>query len=80
VRGTCDVSPEEEKEGYGGKDSQKRGVLSLKRKSERVMNDENSESMEPVGEVGVSTCVSRREPGGFCLSKVLLPHSLADSN
>ena len=57
-----------------------KGVLSLKRKSERVMNDENSESMEPVGEVGVSTCVSRREPGGFCLSKVLLPHSLADSN
>jgi len=27
--GICGVSPEEEKEGYGGKDSQKRKVLSL---------------------------------------------------
>jgi len=27
--GICGVSPEEEKEGYGGKDLQKRKVLSL---------------------------------------------------
>jgi len=31
------VSPEEEKEGYGGKELQKRKVLSLECKSERVM-------------------------------------------
>jgi len=29
VRGICGVSPEEEKEGYDGKDLQKRKVLSL---------------------------------------------------
>jgi len=29
VRGICGVSPEEEKEGYGGEDLQKREVLSL---------------------------------------------------
>jgi len=31
------VSPEEEKAGYGGTDLQKRKVLSLERKSDRVM-------------------------------------------
>jgi len=31
------VSPEEEKEGYGGKELQKRKVLSLECKSEGVM-------------------------------------------
>jgi len=30
VRGICGVSPEEEKEGYGGKEMQKKNVLSLK--------------------------------------------------
>ena len=35
--GICGVSPEEETEGYGGKDLQKRKVLSLEWKSEGVM-------------------------------------------
>ena len=35
--GICGVSPGEEKEGYGGKDLQKRKVLSLEWKSEGVM-------------------------------------------
>jgi len=39
------------KEGYGGKDLQKRKVLSLEWKSEGVMDDESGESMEPMGEV-----------------------------
>ena len=34
--------------GYGGKDLQKRKVLSLEWKSERVMDDESGESMEPM--------------------------------
>ena len=40
------VSPDEEKEGYGGKDLQKRKVLSLEWKNEGVMDDESGESME----------------------------------
>ena len=34
--------------GYGGKDLQKRKVLSLEWKSEEVMDDDSSESMEPM--------------------------------
>ena len=37
--------------GYGGKDLQKRKVLSLEWKSEGVMGDESGESMEPMEEV-----------------------------
>ena len=37
--------------GYGGKDLQKRKVLSLEWKSEGVMDDESGESMEPKEEV-----------------------------
>ena len=37
--------------GYGGKDLQKRKVLSLEWKSEGVMDDESGESMEPTKEV-----------------------------
>ena len=33
--------------GYGGKDLQKRKVLSLEWKSKGVMDDESGESMEP---------------------------------
>ena len=40
VRGIHGVSHEEDKEGYGGKDLQKRKVLSLEWKSEWVMDDE----------------------------------------
>ena len=36
--------------GYGGKDLQKRKVLSLEWKSEGVMDDESGESMEPMEE------------------------------
>ena len=36
--------------GYGGKDLQKRKVLGLEWKSERVMDDESGESMEPMEE------------------------------
>ena len=36
---------------YGGKDLQKRKVLSLERKSEGVMDDESGESMESMEEV-----------------------------
>jgi len=39
------VSPEEEKEGYDGKDLQKRKVLSIEWKSEELMDDESGESM-----------------------------------
>ena len=39
------------KEGYGGKDSQKRKVLSMKWKSEGVIDDESGESMEQMEEV-----------------------------
>ena len=49
--GICGVSPEEEKEGCGGKDSQKRKVLSLDWKSEGVMDKESGESMEPMEEL-----------------------------
>ena len=45
------VSPEEEKVGYGGKDLQKRKVLSLEWKSEGVMDDESGVSMELMEEV-----------------------------
>ena len=37
--------------GYGGKDLQKRKVLSLEWKSEGMMDDESGESMEPMEEV-----------------------------
>jgi len=37
--------------GYGGKDLQKRKVLSLEWKSEGVMDDESGELMEPMEEV-----------------------------
>ena len=37
--------------GYGGKDLQKRKVLSLEWKSEGAMDDESGESMEPMEEV-----------------------------
>ena len=36
---------------YGGKDLQKRKVLSLEWKSEGVTDDESGESMEPMEEV-----------------------------
>jgi len=45
------VSPGDEKVGYGGKDLQKRKVLSLEWKSEGVMDDESGESMELMEEV-----------------------------
>jgi len=45
------VSPGEEMVGYGGKDLQKRKVLSLEWKSEGVIDDESGESMEPMKEV-----------------------------
>jgi len=44
-------SPGEEQVGYGGKDLQKRKVLSLEWKSVGVMDDESGESMEPMEEV-----------------------------
>jgi len=45
------VSPEEEKVGYGGKDLQRRKVLSLEWKSEGVVDNESGESMELMEEV-----------------------------
>ena len=45
------VSPGEEMVGYGGKDLQKRKVLSLEWKSEGVMVDESGELMELVEKV-----------------------------
>jgi len=45
------VSPEEEKVGYGGKDLQKRKVLSLEWKTEGVIDDESGELMELTEEV-----------------------------
>jgi len=45
------VSPEEEKVGYGGKDLQKKKVLSLEWKSGGVMYDESGELMELMEEV-----------------------------
>ena len=51
IRGIRGVSPEEEKVGYGGKDLQKRKVLSLECKSEGVMDDESGELMELMEEV-----------------------------
>jgi len=46
VRGIHGVNPEEEKVDYGGKDLQKRKVLSLEWKSRGVMDDESGELME----------------------------------
>jgi len=46
VRGVHGVSPEDEDEGYGGKDLLKRKVLSLECKSEEVMDDKSGESIE----------------------------------
>ena len=43
--------------GYGGKDLQKRKVLSLEWKSEEVMDDESGESMEPMGEAELERLV-----------------------
>jgi len=51
VRRIHGVSTEEEKVGYGGKDLQKRKVLSLEWKSEGVMDDESGELMELMEEV-----------------------------
>ena len=51
TRGIRGVSPEEEKVGYGGKDLQKRKVLSLEWKSEGVMDDESGELMELMEEM-----------------------------
>jgi len=45
------VSPEEEKKNYDGKDLQKRKILSLEWKSERVMDDESGKSMESMEQV-----------------------------
>jgi len=45
------ISLEEEKESYGGKDLQKRKLLSLEWKSEGVMDDESRELMELMEEV-----------------------------
>jgi len=55
VRRIRGVSPEEEKEGYGGKKLSKRKVSSLERKSEGVMDDESGdgESMKPMEEVSL---------------------------
>ena len=50
-RGICGVSAEEEKEGYGRKDLQKRKVLSLEWKSKGVMDNECGESMELIEEM-----------------------------
>ena len=44
VRGVRWVSPEEEK-GYGRKDLQKMKILSIKWKSEGVMDDDSGESV-----------------------------------
>ena len=40
---------------YGGKDLQKRKVLSLEWKSEGVMDDESGESMEPMEQVQIKS-------------------------
>jgi len=45
------LSSEEEKVGYGGKDLQKRKVLSLEWKNEGVMDDGSGELMELMEEV-----------------------------
>ena len=49
--GNARVCPQEGKVGYGGKDLQKRKVLSLEWKSEGVMDDESGELMELMEEV-----------------------------
>ena len=51
VRRIRGISPGEEMVGYGGKDLQRRKVLSLEWKSEGVIDDESGESMEPSKEV-----------------------------
>ena len=43
--------PKKKTEGYGGKDLQKRKVLSLEWKCDGVMDDESGESLEPMAEV-----------------------------
>ena len=53
VQGIHGVSTEEEKEGYGGNDWQKRKALTLEWKSKRVMDDESGESMELMEEVAL---------------------------
>jgi len=45
------VSQSERRKGYGGKDLQKRKVLSLKWKSEGVMDDESGELIKLMKEV-----------------------------
>ena len=54
--------------GYGGKDLQKRKVLSLEWKSEGVMDDESGESMEPMEEVPLIHGESLAT-GGQCRSR-----------
>ena len=63
------VSPEEEKEGYGGKDLQKMDVLSLEWKKWGVVDDESGESTGPTEEVPLMRWVKnlhgwRREKPG----------------
>ena len=55
------VSPEEEKVGYGGKNLQKRKVLSLEWKSEGVMDDESGELMELMEDCLLYTSPSPRD-------------------
>jgi len=50
LQGIRVFSPGEEKEGSGGKDLQKRKVLSDEWKGEGLMGDESGESMEPMDE------------------------------
>ena len=45
------VESVQEKKGYGGKDLQKRKVLSLEWESEGVMDDESGESIERMEDV-----------------------------
>ena len=51
VQGIRWLSPREEKEGYGGKNLQKRKVLSLEWQSEWATDDESGESMELIEEM-----------------------------
>ena len=54
------VSPEEEKKGCGGKDLQKRKVLSMEWKSEGLMDDESGESMQPMAKVPLVRLVNQK--------------------
>jgi len=59
------------KKGHHGKDWQKRKVLSLEWNSERVMDDESGESMEPTEEVPLkelSASELDRLVSGVCLN------------